>query len=168
MTISSSARPPFAAFALLVGAAAVGCDNRPNANYADAGLAAVSGTVTLDGQPLEGAVVRFYDGVGRGRYAYGQTDASGNYSLQFNSEAAGALPGEKTVVISTAATGPEVVGGGGPERIPVRYNRDSELTATLDPDGSHTFDFALTSDGDVAEPVPAEGGGENAPGGDEF
>ena len=146
---------------LLLAFAAVGCDSRPRADYGSVGLASVSGTVTMDGEPLEGAVVRFRHTDNPMRYAYGRTDAAGRYSLNFNSEASGALPGPKTVTISTAATGPEVVGGGGPERVPARYNRDSELLEMVDPGGSHTFDFALTSDGEIAEPDPAEAGGED-------
>ena len=143
-------RRAFLAAALL--AAAAGCDGRPTANYSTLNLAEVGGRVTLDGQPLEGAVVRFYKPGNRARYAYGQTDADGAYSLRYNSRQAGVTPGPKEVRISTAVTGPEVKGGGGPERVPVRYNRDTELTATVDRNGSHTFDFDLTSDGEIAEP----------------
>ena len=153
----------FAALAL-----AAGCGGPPAADYGGIGLAQVSGTVTLDGAPLGGAVVRFHDPGARGKYAYGQTDAGGFYTMHFNSEAAGVLPGPKEVVISTAATGPEVRGGGGPERVPARYNRDTELTAVVEQDGSHTFDFALTSGGELAEPAEAPAGGEDDAGGDGF
>ena len=148
---------------LLLALAVAGCEGPPRADYGSVGLADVSGTVTMDGKPLEGAVVRFRHADNPMRYAYGQTDADGHYSLQFNSEAPGALPGPKAVLISTAATGPEVRSGGGPERVPVRYNRDTELTAVVEKDGSHTFDFDLTSDGEIAEPEPSdEEGGEGA------
>ncbi|MEM9701976.1 MAG: hypothetical protein AAF907_05990, partial [Planctomycetota bacterium] len=133
----------------------VGCGHR-TPDYAGAGVAQASGTVTLDGEPLKHAVVRFYDPT-RTRYAYAETDASGYYELQLNTDAAGVLPGEKIVVISTALSGPEVKHGGGPERAPARYNRDSQLIETVDPGGSHTFDFALTSDGEITEPIGGSG-----------
>ena len=144
-----------AAAAVLAALFAAGCGGRPTADYSILRLAEAGGRVTLDGQPLEGAVVRFHPADGSPRYAYGQTDADGRYTLNFDSRQPGVRPGKKVVRISTAATGPEVVGGGGPERVPVRYNRDTELTATVDPHGSHTFDFALTSDGEIAEPEPS-------------
>ena len=163
------ARPrPAAAVPLVLCLAAgwaAGCGGRPSADYSGVGLADVSGTVTLDGDPLAGAVVRFHE-PGTGRYAFAETDGAGRYTLQFNSEAAGVLPGPKEVHISTAATGPEVTGGGGPERVPARYNRDTELTAEVKADATHTFDFALTSGGETADPPAAPEGGEDDPGGD--
>ena len=153
----------FSAAALAVaGFAAAGC-GRPEANYSSLRLATVGGRVTMDGQPLEGAVVRFYKEGKRTRYSYGETDADGNYTLQLNSRQPGIEYGTKDVVISTALKGPEVKNGGGPERVPVRYNRDTELTAQVEMDGDHTFNFDLTSDGEIAEPDPdmlGEGEGE--------
>lgn len=52
----------------------------------------VSGTVTLGGQPLEGASVTFMNDTFAG---YGRTDSEGRYRL-----VQGALPGQNKVVIS--------------------------------------------------------------------
>lgn len=52
----------------------------------------ISGTITFDGKPLEGATVTFMNDTFVG---FGRTDAEGNYRL-----AQGALPGKNKVVIS--------------------------------------------------------------------
>ncbi|WP_174977613.1 carboxypeptidase regulatory-like domain-containing protein [Alienimonas chondri] len=153
----------FAAFCLGT-LALIGC-GPPQADYDSVGLATVSGTITMDDKPLEGAVVRFYEAGGRGRYSYGETNADGYYELQFNSEAAGVLQGQKDVVISTAMTGAEVKRNAGPEQVPTRYNRETELTRTVEENGTHTFDFALTSDGEIAK--TPRGGGEGDEGDEE-
>ena len=146
--------------ALVIAAAfAAGCGGRTTADYGSLELGDVGGTVTLDGKPLEGAVVRFYQG--ETRYSYGQTDADGYYTLRYNSEQAGVSPGEKRVFISTSVTGPEVKGGGGEELVPAKYNTKSELEATVEPNGSQTFDFALTGGGDIVAPAPREDGEED-------
>ena len=72
---------------------AAGCDGRRTP-------VAVSGTVTLDGQPVEGATVTFHL-VGDdkdGRLATGQTDKTGTFRLTTGNED-GARPGEYKVVI---------------------------------------------------------------------
>jgi hypothetical protein len=122
-----------------------GC--RPN-GYAELGLVDVSGTVTLDGQPLPNANVVF-EGDDK-RTATGVTDAAGKYKLMYDSETPGAMPGAKTVRITVADVGVE--GGGaaegaasaGKERIPARYNRQSELKADVST-SRKTFDFDLKS-----------------------
>jgi hypothetical protein len=61
----------------------------------------VSGVVTLDGKPLEGANVYFY-AVGDakdGRPAYGVTDANGRFDLSTLGDRDGALPRQYKVVI---------------------------------------------------------------------
>ena len=57
----------------------------------------VSGTVTMDGKPLEGASVSFLNETFTG---YGRTDAQGKYRL-----VQGALPGKNKVVISKVEGG---------------------------------------------------------------
>ena len=142
---------------------AAGC-GPPQADYDSLNLAEVSGRVTLDGEPLPGAIVRFHNAQNRRRFAYGQTDGEGRYSMRFNSEQTGVRPGEKAVVITTADAVPEMIGGGGEQRIPARYNRDTELLRTVDPGVTQTFDFDLTSEGEIVQPDPAKMTGENAPG----
>lgn len=62
----------------------------------------VSGIVTLEGKPVEGATVQFYAvGDGReGRPATGSTDGKGNFRLGTLGDQDGALPGEYKVVIN--------------------------------------------------------------------
>lgn len=139
--------------------AAAGCGSA-GADYSQLELLAVSGRVTLEGQPLAGAVVTFESP--DGQFSYGLTDADGNYSLRLDSVKTGATPGPKTVRISTSrrilglnadegAQGGEVGEGNWEtpvspstpvERLPARYHQTSELKAEVGP-GKTTFDFAL-------------------------
>lgn len=139
---------------VLVLVAAAGCGGQ-SPDYGVLNLVDVSGTVTLDGDPLAGAGVLFE--AGDQTYSYAQTDDSGRYSLQFNSEISGVMPGPKTVRIKS--TGLAFEDGGEdetetedgvsptkqPERVPARYNSASTLTVTVS-DSERRFDFALTSD----------------------
>jgi hypothetical protein len=63
---------------------------------------AVSGVVTLNGKPVEGATVTFYivGGGQEGRPATGRTDVSGAFRLNTMGNEDGALPGEYKVVIA--------------------------------------------------------------------
>lgn len=62
----------------------------------------VRGTVTHDGQPLEGATVTFINGKESGRPAFGVTDAQGRYELSTHLHAdefiEGAFPDEYAVI----------------------------------------------------------------------
>jgi len=114
-------------------------------------LIPVSGTVTMDGQPLAGARVSFVpDGA---RPSSGTTDASGRYELQYTGEYAGAVVGKHRVSISKTAPDPNYTPGpeeeddepGQVETIPKQYRGiDSELTAEVKA-GANTLDFDLTS-----------------------
>ena len=130
-----------AASTLLVAAVLTGCgDNGPATGMVD-------GVVTLDGKPLDQAMVSFQPQ--NGRRSIGVTDASGHYKLRFTATADGALPGEHKVLITTArgASGGE---GSQPfiaaqeEKLPPKYNSASELKATVEP-GSNQIDFELAS-----------------------
>lgn len=114
---------------------AAGCGDGPM-------LVDVTGTVTIDGTPLDNATVVFRPK--QGRPSYGVTDAQGRYALRYTTEKLGALPGEHAVMITTAGGGNEDSPATKKETIPARYNRNTTLTATVDP--SHrTHDFALES-----------------------
>jgi hypothetical protein len=119
-------------------------------------LVRVRGIVTLDGEPLEKAIVVFESN--DGSYSYAETDARGRYDLRFDSKTRGATLGEKTVRIATNRRikgfnandegGPDDRAGGMPpkqaaERVPSRYNTESTLSVTVAKD-ARTFDFALT------------------------
>ncbi|GAA4420522.1 carboxypeptidase-like regulatory domain-containing protein [Bremerella cremea] len=122
----------------------------------------VEGTVTLDGEPVEGATIMFSPVVrGEGAPANGFTDAQGHYELtvvqpgeglssQVNG---GTLPGEYRVTIAkaTAADTPEDVVGNAPQpkltyHVPKRYQNPNQsgLTATVH-EGNNDIPFALES-----------------------
>ena len=116
--------------------------------YAKLGLINVTGKVTLDGQPLPHANVVFESA--DKRTSSGVTDSSGSYALMYDSETPGVTPGPKTVRITTANVGVE--GGGtaegaapaGTERLPSKYNRQSELKADVSA-SNKMFNFDLKS-----------------------
>jgi hypothetical protein len=77
------------------------------------GKVAVKGTVTLDGQPVEGAMVAFVPAdPGKGEIAYGTTDKDGTFRLTTTKPNDGAVPGEYkvTVVYAEAAEAPPAQG----------------------------------------------------------
>jgi hypothetical protein len=98
-------------------------------------FAPVCGTVTLDGKPLEGAIVGFYPADRRG--SHGVTDAQGRYELVYSQTIKGILPGQYLVRITTADVNT-------PERLPARYHERTELSAEVKP-GDNVHDFALKS-----------------------
>lgn len=120
----------------------------------------VGGRVTLDGEPLDGAVVSFIPVTG-GRSSAGITDSSGRYELFYTWKYKGAVVGPQRVTISKQVpdeqhlltaderasqkdghyTRPFI------ETLPERYSgAKSELTAEVK-DADNTFNFELTSDG---------------------
>lgn len=106
-------------------------------------LIPVTGNVTLNGQPLEGALVNFLgtDGLA----STGLTDSAGNYVLKFDDKQPGCLAGAKVVNIVSNAADAEGADPDAPDpKIPDRYNRKSQLTAEVSSD-NRTFDFKLTS-----------------------
>lgn len=108
------------------------------------GLAKVKGKVTLDGQPLEGAVVQFQPTGGNSSSSAGITDSEGRYELMFTFTTPGAIPGEHIVSIRTAKSyyEEERCGDEKDERVPTRYNSRTELSRTVEP-GRNTIDFDL-------------------------
>ena len=116
----------------LLSIAASGCsqDDRP-------ALAPVSGSVTLDGQPLERAAVLFRPT--EGRASRGLTDAEGRFELTYLRDIKGAILGSHQVSITTRTEiDPE-------ERIPQKYNVRTTLTREVE-DKQNEFEFALESD----------------------
>jgi hypothetical protein len=109
-------------------------------------LASVSGTVKLDGRPLEGAAVIFTPVAG-GRPAGGRTDASGYYELVYTEDSDGAVLGEHSVRITTFQAGdPDEGIARVPEKVPAKYNTQSELKKTVE-DDDNVIDFELDSKG---------------------
>lgn len=109
----------------------------------------VRGTVTLDDEPLEGAIV-YFSPEGGGRVSQAMTDAQGAYELVYIGKDLGAKTGKHLVRITTAYesadpnTGETVYNR---ERVPSRYNSEqTELSAEVEP-GENTIDFPLKSAG---------------------
>jgi len=103
-------------------------------------LGAVTGTVTLDGKPLENVTVVFESSSGRS--AFGSTDAQGRYELLYTGNARGAVLGPNRVIIKSRLDAPP--GPDWKDPIPARYNANTELTAEVVP-GRNAFDFQLES-----------------------
>ena len=87
-------------------------------------LGGVHGTVTLDGQPLAGAIVTF-EPVEPGRGSMAMTDAQGKYELIYIRDDKGAKPGAHRVQITTSNAN-----AGKPELLPPRYNAQTTLAQT--------------------------------------
>lgn len=156
--------PIFAATgaALLSGALLSGCGGNSDTPE----LGGVHGRVTLDGEPLPDASLRFQP-VDGGRLALATTDENGYYKLQYTQEASGAILGKHIVRIFTGQDGyddGEQVHPPVPEKVPVQYNiaaRDNPEMVREIKSGSQEINFALTSDGEKVqrEDVPVAQGG---------
>lgn len=129
-------------------AAALGCSGEKVPR-----LGKVTGTVTLDGQPVADAVVQFAGVTPEEPPSIGKTDAAGNYELYYSRKHKGATIGEHPVYISTyrAATDDNPVVK---ERIPVAYNGKSELKETVKR-GAQKIDFTLKG-GEIVHPDQIE------------
>ena len=115
----------------------------------------VSGKVTMDGEPLRNAEVRFLP-IPKGdepvRPSSAITDDKGNYTLEYSSKRSGARPGDYQVFISTKRKAlPDVPAV--PESVPDVYNTKTRLDAQID-EKSRTFNFDLVS---TEGKIPAEG-----------
>jgi hypothetical protein len=126
------------------------------------GKVKVSGVVTLDGQPVEGAVVAFIPvDPGKGQMAHGTTDKEGVFNLSTSRPNDGAVPGEYKVTVTYAegATAPpasnqrEAFEGLEKARqqqqkpprynIPAKYGNpdQTDLKQKVPPDGKVTLDL---------------------------
>lgn len=122
---------------LLAALVSTGCSAKPK-DLPD--LGAVTGTVTLDGKPVEKVTVVFESESGRS--AFGSTDAAGRYELLYTGNHKGAVVGPNKVVINSQLDAPP--GPDWKDPIPARYNAKSELKADVVA-GKNTFDFQLQS-----------------------
>jgi hypothetical protein len=115
-------------------------------------LQAVSGSVTLDGKPLEQGSIQFVPQDNAAGLLSGALITAGTYSIPQDK---GLPPGKYTVRISSAAADRSSSASSGPpgaesrvpakERIPARYNSQSQLAAEVTAEGDNTFDFPLTN-----------------------
>jgi hypothetical protein len=112
---------------------------------------AISGSVTLDGQPLAEGKIQF-DPVeakpGESAIVVGDIK-DGKYAID---RAAGPVPGNYKVSISSVPAikidpkeGPGARPKLPPEKVPAQYNTKSTLTKEIPADGSAPIDFPLTS-----------------------
>lgn len=104
----------------------------------------VSGTVTLDGQPLAGVMVRFTPQTGEKRTtSLGKTDEQGHYELRYTSQLQGALIGTHMVQVVNVDGQPEP-GMPKARKVPKQYDIASQLMAEVT-SGDNIFDFELYS-----------------------
>ena len=101
-------------------------------------VAPVSGTVTLNGEPLANASIVFESESGHS--ALGTTDAAGNFLLMAPGNQRGAVIGLNKVRITSQLDAPP--GPGWKDPIPARYNSASELSAEVKA-GENSFTFEL-------------------------
>ena len=119
----------------------------------DNGLEKVTGTVTLDDQPLADASVEFLPVDPMGSTASGRTDDSGDFVMEFSRSEVGVAAGEYTVSISTFdIADPQNDIAAKPEQVPAIYNKKTELTATVVDGEKNHFEFDLKGKGDIAQP----------------
>lgn len=129
--------------AILLVTATVGCGKQDGPE-----LAAVTGQITLDGEPLTRVNLRFVPEQSGGSPSFGGTNASGQYKLLFNAKRQGAMPGKHLVEIEPASLETDENGNPLPNAkvvtIPKKYTKPGALTAEVKP-GRNTVDFALHS-----------------------
>lgn len=124
------------------------------------GTVKVTGTVTFQGKPLEGASVAFSP-IDMGRAASGKTDATGRFQLTSLKADDGAMPGKYNVSVSkveveNAMTADEAMkwfkehsgpppGGNIKNALPDKYKdvKTSGLTAEVTEGGANDFTFSL-------------------------
>lgn len=113
-------------------------------------LGEVSGTITMDGKPVEGAYVTFLpmfpDGIEM--YAEDKTGPDGKYVMQFSADRNGVMIGKHQILVSTMddIKLPDGRNQKVPERIPRIYvNEKSPLEFDVQP-GENIADFDLSSD----------------------
>lgn len=118
-------------------------------------FAPAAGVVTLDGKPLQEALVTFMhvptgDSIVAGPDATGRTDAEGRFQLKTAEGTPGAVVGRHEVRISTLrydriGEGAEDFKLASKERVPAKYRQSGGLSAEVPPDGSEDLSFELSS-----------------------
>ncbi len=138
---------------------AIGCADPTQPDYYKLGLVDVSGTVLLDGNPLDNATIEFVDPDSQS-FSYGITDASGHYTLMFDSRKSGIIPGEKQIrirsgvpsglaegatAVATEEEDPDRVVEATSVAVPSCYKELGKVKVTVSGSESN-FDFDLSSD----------------------
>ena len=111
-------------------------------------LGRVTGTVTMDGEPLPAAMLIFSPE--KGRSSMGTTDSEGKYEMIYVRDTKGAKLGTHQISITTVQEGSSEESGEEEvaqfkETILAKYNTKSTLTEEVKA-GENVFDFQLTSD----------------------
>lgn len=113
---------------------AIGCGGDGN------GQRQVSGTVVLDGEPIENGEIVFHPAGGDGA-AQGGPIQAGKFQFQ-------TTPGEKRVEITATREAATAAPDGLPNYvsyIPAKYNSQSTLTETVQDSADNVFNFELSS-----------------------
>lgn len=140
------------AFACLASVLGCGSDTPP--------LGLVTGTVTIDGKPVENAAIQFEPTTPGQPTAFGRTDAQGKYELWYSRGNKGATLGESIVRITVFQDAGEDSGQKKrPEIVPAEYNANSDLKKEVKR-GRQVHDFALKSGGQIIQPDAVDGGGK--------
>lgn len=130
--------PPLTAL-VIIACSVVGCGGPTN------GRVAVTGVVSLDGQPLESGHVTFQP-MGKGNTTAGPVK-EGRYKIPADK---GPMPGKYRVIIESfveeQTSSPEFDGPSSKQILPARYNLDSELEAQVAESGKNEFAFELKSE----------------------
>jgi len=102
-------------------------------------LANVTGTVTMNGKPLAGALVEFTPQF-PGSPSYGACDESGKYELVYSQTRKGAMIGAHTVRVSTLNKNM-----GQREVVPPEFNEDSRMTKEVEAGGDNVIDIEINT-----------------------
>ncbi|MBA2117592.1 hypothetical protein [Bremerella alba] len=118
----------------------LGCGSNSSAP----GMHPVKGTVTFDGKPIETGRILFRQSEGDGQ-AFSAEIVDGSYELEVKEG-----PSDVTITASRLLPGKFDNSNGTPEQmgemyIPSKYNRKTELSALVTPDGENEFPFDLIS-----------------------
>jgi hypothetical protein len=112
----------------------------------------ISGTITLDGAPLDRGSIRFTSTGEQKQMAAGAMIRDGAYLIP---QEKGLLPGvyhleihapdadAPPIRVSATPGGPSIPVA--PDRIPAEYNIESDKTVQVTADGANVFDFAIVS-----------------------
>ncbi len=125
-------------FLFTISCVSLGCGGSGGGDQPDLGT--VTGTVSLDGQPLSGVIILFTPEEGRQSTAV--TDENGGYELAYTGDSKGAKIGKHTIGFTSSDD--DSIKASAP--IPPQYTigSDTGLTAEVKA-GENTFDFDLIS-----------------------